>query len=107
MIYHITTPELWEEGQQKGVYIPPSFEKEGFIHLSQDFQLQRTANKHFKGQQHLVILSVDETRLTAPLRFEDLYNNNEDFPHIYGPLNLEAVVAIRQLEPGPDGIFVI
>lgn len=75
----------------KGIYTPPSFNKEGFIHCSMAHQIIDVAEFNFKNQNNLVLLEIDLNQLQSPVKFEDLYESGEDFPHIYGALNLEAV----------------
>jgi uncharacterized protein (DUF952 family) len=78
----------------------------GFIHCSKAGQILRVANLVFAGQHGLVLLEIDPGRLTSLLRWEpgaDLAT--ELFPHIYGPINLDAVLHVIDFEPGPDGKF--
>jgi uncharacterized protein (DUF952 family) len=99
VIYHLTTVEEWEDAQDKGSYEPPSFQREGFIHCSTEEQLQTVLEKHFKGQENLVKLVIDPARLTQKLQYDLVEESNQEFPHIYGPLNIEAVTQIVFLEP--------
>jgi uncharacterized protein (DUF952 family) len=99
VIYHLTTVEEWEDAQDEGGYQPPSFKKEGFIHCSTAEQLDSVLEKHFKGQENLVKLVIDPARLTQRLQYDRVEDSQEEFPHIYGPLNIEAVTQIVFLEP--------
>ena len=104
MILHITTPDAWAKAQQNGQYRTESLAIEGFIHCSTPQQMARTANKHYARRTGMILLCIDESRLTAPLRYEDL-NAGDLFPHIYGPLNIDAVIKVVSYEPGVDGQF--
>jgi uncharacterized protein (DUF952 family) len=89
-IYHITTTSAWQAAQQQDSYVHPSLSTEGFIHCSYRHQVAETAQVHFKGQAELLLLRVDPTRLKAELKAE-VSRSGAAFPHLYGPLNLDAV----------------
>jgi uncharacterized protein (DUF952 family) len=99
VIYHLTTLQEWEDAQDKGIYEPPSFQREGFIHCSTEEQLEGVIQKHFKQHENLVKLVIDPLRLTSSLRYDKDEEQQQEFPHIYGPLNLEAVTQITFLDP--------
>jgi len=104
LIYHIVSEEKWNKAVQRGVYLGDSLETEGFIHASEIDQVVEVANSLFAGQEHLIILVIDKDKLTVPVKYEDP-GNGELFPHIYGPLNLDAVVDVVKFEPNADGAF--
>jgi len=110
MILHIVGRAEWNDAQQRGQYAPPPLRAEGFIHCSTLDQLLDTANRFFSGQSDLVVLSIDERRLVAPLRYEAPAialgeRCDERFPHLYGPLNLDAVTRVVDFPSEPDGSF--
>ena len=105
MILHITTPDAWARAQTEGAYRADSLATQGFIHCSTQSQIASTANRFYAHQSGLVLLCIDETHLTADLRYEDI-NAGDLFPHIYGPLNLDAVIKVIGYEPNADGLFV-
>ena len=94
MLMHLTTREEWDAAQQAGVYEPPSLAKEGFVHLSAPNQVLATAERHYPGVRGLVMLTIAAERLRSPLRYETVPEHGEMFPHLYGPLNLDAVTAV-------------
>ena len=102
MIFHITPRLEFERAQKIGHYTTESLTSEGFIHCSTLKQVTATALRHFKGVPGLIILEIDEAELKAELLFE---GGAEKFPHIYGPLNLDAVVATHDFPANPDGTF--
>ena len=101
MILHITTRAAWDDAVAGAApYTHPSLEAEGFIHCSTDAQLPGTLDRHFAGTDRtaLVALVVDPARLPADaeLRWEPS-TGGEDFPHVYGPIPLDAVIDVRPL----------
>ncbi len=107
MILHITDRESWEQALGAGAYQPPGFAEEGFIHCSTLQQVIAVADRVFRGQAGLVLLCIEPERLKAGLRFENLDGGPDLFPHIYGPLNLDAVTGVLDFPPGPDGLFTL
>jgi uncharacterized protein (DUF952 family) len=111
-IYHITTQAAWEAAQQQGYYIDPSLEIQGFIHNSTVNQVTKVANAVFSGQSGLILLEIDPAKLLATLKYEPPdtqvpaeHSQGELFPHLYGRLNLDAVIRILNLPPEADGTF--
>ena len=104
MLWHITTPTAWEKAQNGGEYRADSLQSEGFIHCSTTAQIAATANRFYAGQTGLIALAIDENKVKASIRYED-FNAGDLFPHIYGPLNLDAVTVAIDYEPGSDGKF--
>jgi len=105
IILHIAERDAWEAAAARGQYAPPSLEHEGFIHCSTARQAVDTANNFFRGKQGLVLLCIDEGRARAEVRYEP--HAGELFPHLYGPLAVDAVVRVVELPPGADGTFTL
>jgi uncharacterized protein (DUF952 family) len=111
LIFHILTRADWRDALQRGRYEPPSLRAEGFIHASTSEQALETANRFFRGAPDLLLLSIDTARLTAELRFEPPIHPGDAraaqlFPHIYGPLNLDAVMGAAEFPCNADGTFL-
>ena len=102
-IFHITASSAWDEARATGAYEPPSLEQEGFIHFSGADQVVAVANRAFRGQRDLVLLCVATERLAGAVRYEHAEDAGEAFPHLYGPLNLDAVSWARPIVEGADG----
>jgi uncharacterized protein (DUF952 family) len=102
-IFHITTSSAWDEACATGAYEPPSLVQEGFIHFSDANQVAGVANRAFRGQRDLVLLCVTTERLAAVVRREHAEDAGEAFPHLYGPLNLDAVAGVIPIVEGSDG----
>ena len=103
-LFHITEKQSWAIAQSKGIYIAPSLATEGFIHLSDPEQVLGTANRFYQGQQDLLLLEIDRDRLQSRLQYDQVPGHGT-FPHLYGSLNLDAVVQIRSLNPNSNGQF--
>lgn len=105
-VLKIAHVEDWRAAQASGVYRVPSLDDEGFIHLSRPHQVHIPANKLYSDTSGLLILWIDPSRLTAELR-EEPGTGGEDmtFPHLYGELNVDAVVAASPVEPWREGAF--
>lgn len=103
-IWHITTRRQWEQAQRDRAYRSDSLESEGFIHCSTPPQVLKVANRLFIGQQGLVLLGIDSEKVQAGIKYEQV-EGTERFPHIYGPLNTDAVVEVLDFEPDADGQF--
>ena len=102
-LFHLLGRAEWEEAQRAGTYQPKSLETEGFIHLSTHRQLLRSAEKYFAGRDDLVCLCIAGSKLKAEVRFDPV--GEDAFPHLYGPLNLDAVHGAAPLARGKDGRF--
>ncbi len=105
LILHITTEVAWQTAIAAGEYRADSLESEGFIHCSTATQVLMPANQMYAGRSDLILLMIDPAKLTAKLIFEDCYESGHQFPHIYGPLNLDAVTGFVLFPPNPDGTF--
>ena len=100
-IYHLALASDWAAAQRSGDYristLGRTLEQEGFLHASRADQW-RTVKALFYAEvpEPLVLLEIDPDRLTAELRVEEVAEAGDSFPHIYGPLNLDAVVAVHE-----------
>ncbi|PJZ58721.1 DUF952 domain-containing protein [Leptospira barantonii] len=111
-IYNIASKKDYEEALKNGFYITDSLSSEGFIHSSKKNQVEDTANRIFPGRKDLVLLFVNTDRLKSPLKFEASGSSKfskEDgkniFPHIYGPLNVDAIEKVLEISPNENGKF--
>lgn len=103
VIHHLTTAEAWAGARAAGEYAAPSLAAEGFIHAAADeAQALRVAERLYAGVGGLVALDVDVARLRAEVRRE-ASRSGEVYPHIYGRINLDAVVRVRPLAVDADG----
>ena len=105
LILHITTRAAWDAARTAGSYRGDTLESDGFIHFSDADQVVATTNRFFRGTTGLVLLVVQPAKLEAELRRETAPDGAGVFPHLYGPLNLDAVVREVPLEPWEPGAF--
>jgi len=110
LILHITSRAEWLEAQSRGEYIAPSLQSEGFIHCSTEKQVLHVANAFYSGRTDLVLLKIDEAKLNSELKWEPPagppapgHFPSDLFPHIYGPINLAAVVSAPYFMPDSSG----
>ena len=104
MILHITSKQEWLEAQQRGEYLAPSLDTEGFIHCSTEKQVLHVANAFYAGRTDLVLLKLDEAKLMPELKWEPPapgISESDSFPHIFGPINLNAIASVLDFEPDP------
>jgi uncharacterized protein (DUF952 family) len=102
-ILHLAAADAWEAAED--LYVPASFERDGFVHCSTPAQVAAVAERRFSGRDDLVLLTIEPPLLDAPVVWEDLEDEGERFPHVYGPIPRSAVIAVRPYRPGSDGRF--
>ncbi len=105
MILHITHQDQWQQALQTELYYADSLLTEGFIHCSAPEQIVGVANRFYRGQDSLVLLCIDPDRVTAAIKYEAV--DGQVFPHLYGALNLDAVINVLDFPVNPDGIFTL
>ncbi|CAN7223607.1 DUF952 domain-containing protein [Mesorhizobium caraganae] len=102
-IYKIAPEALWREAKKNGRFTGAPIDiADGFIHFSTAGQARETAAKHFAGQTDLVLVAVDGARLGDALKSE-VSRGGALFPHLYGVLEMNAVLWVKPLPLGADG----
>lgn len=104
-LFHIVDRATWDRVRGSREYRADSLVTEGFIHLSGDRQWLATANRFFRGRGDLMVLVIAPERLSAEVRYEPA--DGDEFPHLFGPLNLDAVIEAHALPVEPDGTIGI
>jgi uncharacterized protein (DUF952 family) len=102
-IVHLCLRTDWEQALQKGVYHCPSLGQEGFIHFSRPGQILQVANTFYQALPGLVLLWVNPQKLTSRLQWDPV--EQTIFPHLYGELNLDAVIQVTDFYADEDGVF--
>jgi uncharacterized protein (DUF952 family) len=102
-IEKICPASAWREAERQGVYRGSADDaRDGFIHFSTADQVPETLRKHYVGQRALFLVEVDCDALGSELRWERS-RNDELFPHLYGELDLGAVLSVMNLNMRSDG----
>jgi uncharacterized protein (DUF952 family) len=102
-VFHITERGSFAVALESGAYEAESLQSEGFIHCSTRAQILRSAARFFGGRSGLVLLCIEAERVASLLRYEAA--DGEAFPHCYGPIPLEAILAVIDFPCRPDGSF--
>ncbi|MBT3392294.1 MAG: DUF952 domain-containing protein [Chloroflexi bacterium] len=103
VIVHLCTRADWEVAQRAGAYRAASLESEGFIHCSRPDQIFKVVNTFYQQIPDLVLLWLEPEKIAAEIRWEAA--DGDEFPHIYGPLNLDAVIRVSDFLPDADGVY--
>lgn len=107
LILHITTAPEWAAAQVAGEYRAPSLASEGFIHCSTPAQVTHVGDWFYRDIDDLVLLCVEPSLLTSELLWEssaDAFAG--EFPHVYGPIALDAVQAVVPWTRGEEGFEI-
>jgi len=98
IIYHVTTAAEWESAQKTGSYSSPSLQAEGFIHCSaDDTQVAGVLQRYFAGKTNLLKLVIDTDKLNSRYIYEWSPSTADTFPHVYGPINTDAVIDVQNI----------
>ena len=103
IILHMCSRGDWETAQQLGAYVAASLETEGFIHFSRPEQVAKVANAFYADVPDMALLHVEVSKLTPEVKWEAA--DGDMFPHVYGAVNLDAVVAVEAFVKGDDGVY--
>lgn len=112
-IYHLTTRKDWKHALATGDYRTKDLDHEGFIHCSTLTQLLPVAQNFFSHRRKISVLAIEPTLLTSQLKWEVSDEPppgvpaGEKFPHLYGPLNIDAVQKVLDMEKNADDMFVL
>lgn len=105
-VYHFTERHNYERAQVEGSFTLPSLKSEGFIHCSKDSQVVRIANAIARNWEDVLLLKIETSRLSAALVYENTEGGQELFPHVYGPIDLEAIVEAKDFGRDAAGGYV-
>jgi uncharacterized protein (DUF952 family) len=108
-IYHLAPAARWRDWPASIPYLPAEYDADGFIHCTAgDALMLKVANTFYRAAPgDFVLLLIDSERLSSPLKWERSTDGLDSvFPHIYGPIDLAAVVEVRPARRGADGEFL-
>ncbi len=97
LIYHLTPNAAWQAAQGSTQYATAALTEEGFIHCCEERQLPDIRRRYFAHTQELVRLTIETAKLASPLIYDWSPSLEDTFPHIYGPINLGAVVSVDRI----------
>ena len=106
MIFHICTDQDWQRARVAGRYAPAGLPADGFVHCSDPGTVHLPANHLYAARTDLVLLQIDPAQLDVPVRWEPGVAEDPAgpwFPHVYGSINLSAVVAVLPFRPNAGG----
>ena len=110
-LYHLAIAEEWAEAIEHGTYrrstLGRSLEEQGFIHCSFAEQVQLIADVIYRGRDDVVLVEIDPSLVAAEIRVENLDGGAMPFPHVYGPLAVDAVVGWQDVPLGSDGRLLV
>jgi uncharacterized protein (DUF952 family) len=103
--YHLVAREYWESCDPAADYVPEPFAREGFIHTThQPDEVLAVANRYYRNDPRpYLLVHIDVSKVRAPITIEDPGGR---YPHIYGPLNRDAVVGVTDVARDADGTFI-
>jgi uncharacterized protein (DUF952 family) len=99
ILFHFAARRDWADAQASDQYSAPSLSSEGFIHCATRHQIPGVIARHLGGRSDLVRLTLDATRLEPWLRYEWSEASGDEYPHVYGPIPMAAVIAVELFEP--------
>ena len=103
--FHLVAAEYYRDSDRDGPYVPASFDAEGFIHCTDGADnVAAVGNRYYRDDRRMyVVLVIDKAKLESKVVYEDAAGI---YPHIYGPLNRDAIVAVMDIGRAPDGTFL-
>lgn len=105
-LIHICPRQDWDAAQKAGEYRAPSLAREGFIHCSHQHQILEVANLFYREVSDLVLLWIDPAKVKSKIKIERPPDGSDElFPHIYGPLNLNAIKSVEAFPIEEDGYY--
>ena len=103
LVFKVLRCAEWTAAQATGVFTgSPADARDGFIHLSAAHQVRGVCERHFAGEDDLVLLTIEADRLGPALKWETSHKG-EAYPHLYGTLPLALVRAVAEIPRGRDG----
>ena len=103
--FHLVAAAYFEAGDADASYVPEAFEQDGFIHCTDGIDnVVKVANRYYQDDRRdYLLLVIDTTKVQAPIVYED---PDRIYPHIYGPLNRDAIVETLPVPRAADGAFL-
>jgi len=105
LTFHLVPQKYFDALDPKINYVPEPFAREGFIHCTDGAdEMARTANRYYKSNtEPHYYLYIDKDRVHARIQYDA---EPRIYPHIYGALNRDAIIAVRAARRNIDGTFL-
>ena len=101
--YHLVPRAEWEATDPAQPYVPAGFSSQGFVHCTDGAdEVAATANRYYSRVVDLLVLSIDVSKVEAPVRYED---SGRIYPHVYGAIPRAAIVDVRSMQLDAQGIW--
>lgn len=102
--FHLVAPSEWHASDPRQPYVPVAFAADGFVHCTDgEDEVAATANRYYSEARELLVLSIERSKLTAPVRYED---PRRIYPHVYGLIDRAAIVEVREMPRSSDGTWL-
>lgn len=103
--FHLTPIDHWAAHDGMTDYRPEAFTREGFVHCTDGEDLViEVGNRYYREDpRSYVVLEIDTSALSSPTIYEDAERR---YPHVYGPIDMQAVRKVRHVARGADGSFL-
>lgn len=111
-ILHLVPAAYFHSLPPEADYLPEPYAQDGFIHCTREADtMLAVANTFYRDVPgEVLVLEIDPARVRAEVRYEAAAHprgpSDPLFPHIYGPLNRAAIVAIRPARRAADGTYL-
>ncbi|NGP76397.1 DUF952 domain-containing protein [Balneolaceae bacterium YR4-1] len=107
LIFHVVKKEDWKTQKKDSRYHPETIDTEGFIHCSTGRNIEEVTNRLYSGEDDILLIIINTTLVDPEIRYENCGNSDIKYPHIYGPLNMDAVIDKIELASEDDGSYKI
>lgn len=107
IILHCLRKRTWDRVKDNERYGKEYIETEGFIHCSSIEHMWRVAPNFKDIDEPLLLLCIDTDKVIPEIKWEDGDNCGREYPHIYGELNLDAVVDVLPFLKDKEGNFIL
>ena len=104
-IYLLSSQDEYDQAKQTGLLYRDSLDKEGFIHASPKSQLNRVANKYYTNVINPLVITLAKDKIEPEVKWEPATGGL--YPHIFGPLNIDAAVETTPINLNENGKFDI
>ncbi len=107
IIFHFVKVKWWHLQKSEDLYFSENFQQEGFIHASTREQLQATSNRYYRNEAVVYLLHIDTDKLSSILKYEMSPSIQQEFPHIFGGINKEAIMKVEKLYKSKEDSWML